>query len=671
MPLTAYFFLRPKCKSSIILRLELSGIIPNLCFMANENRNNKNPENVDSEPSNEKWSKETVYNLWYAFLGVIIILLVHDLIVQAQTRDLSYNKFLSFLEQGKVESIKVGEQTIEGTLKKQVKGKTRFVTPRVSPELAEKFSKYDVKFRGTVRNKFLENLLSWLVPAIILIAIWFFFFRKFAARQGMGQMMQAGGDKSKIYVEKDTGVTFDDVAGVDEAKREVKEVIDFLQHSAEYSRLGATIPKGMLLVGPPGTGKTLMARAIAGEADVPFLSISGSEFIEMFVGVGAARVRDLFKKAKQDAPAIIFIDELDSLGKSRSGGGPGQGLHGEQEQTLNQLLEEMDGFDPKIGVVMIGATNQPEVLDPALLRSGRFDRKVAVDRPNKKGRLKILELYIDKIKSDENLETEKIAAMTAGFSGADIANLVNEAALQATRRRADKVEMQDFEAAFERQVAGLEKKNRPINEEERKIVAHHELGHALVSMALPGTEPVQKISIIPRGIGALGYTMQRPTEDRYLMSRSEMENRIAGLLGGRVAEDVVFGEVSTGASDDLVKATDLARSMVVNYGMHDEIGNMSLEDPRGGFLSGGQEGQNQPMPPKPKKYSDRTAETIDTAVREIIDRAYQRAEMILEENKSLLEESAKNLLDQETFEADDLKKIQDDLKLPEKIKNAA
>src|SRR6266700_250605 len=461
--------------------------------------------------------------------------------------------------------------------------------------------------------------------------------------------MSIGKSKAKIYVEADTGVTFHDVAGVDEAKDELREVVDFLKSPADYGRLGGRMPKGVLLVGPPGTGKTLLAKAVAGEAKVPFFSISGSEFVEMFVGVGAARVRDLFQQAHQQAPAIIFIDELDALGRAR-GIGSYAGGHDEKEQTLNQLLVELDGFDSRSGLVILAATNRPEILDPALLRAGRFDRQVLVDRPDKKGRVQILGVHLKKVRLAPDTDPEQIAALTPGFTGADLANLVNEAALLATRRGGEAVTLADFTGAVERIVAGLEKKNRLLNPFERKVVAYHEMGHALVAMSLPGSDPVHKISIIPRGIGALGYTIQRPIEDRFLMSREELENKMAVLLGGRAAEHVVFGRLSTGAADDLAKVTEIARSMVMRYGMDERLGHIAYEGDRSAFLG---------VPPafQERRYSEDTAREIDRAVHDVVDQAFKRAVAILEERRATLEQGARNLLAKETLVEDDLRAL--------------
>jgi len=460
--------------------------------------------------------------------------------------------------------------------------------------------------------------------------------------------MSIGKSKAKIYVEADTGVRFDDVAGVDEAKDELREIVEFLKNPQQYGRLGARMPKGILLVGPPGTGKTLLAKAVAGQAKVPFFSISGSEFVEMFVGVGAARVRDLFEQARTKAPAIIFIDELDALGRAR-GFGP-YGGHDEKEQTLNQLLVEMDGFDARSGLVILAATNRPEILDPALLRAGRFDRQVLVDRPDKRGRVAILQVHLRNTRLAPGVDPEKIAALTPGFTGADLANLVNEATLLATRRGADAVTLEDFTNAVERMVAGLEKRNRLLNPKEREIVAYHEMGHALVAVSIPGTDPVHKVSIIPRGVGALGYTIQRPTEDRFLMTREELEDKMSVLLGGRAAELTVFGHLSTGAADDLRRVTDVARSMVTRYGMSERLGSVAYErDPRN-FLTG----PDLPMPHREETYAEETAAAIDQEVRSIVQSAMDRALAILRDKRDVLERSARKLLEKETLDENDL-----------------
>jgi len=602
--------------------------------------------------------KKTQFNVWYILLAVLGVLMLQNLWVQhRQVESIPYSEFQALLEQGEVEDIQIGEQQIRGKLRHPSEGKTIFVTARVDPTLAKDLAQYDTKFTGVVESHFFANLLSWVLPIIVFFGIWMFLFRRLAEKQGgLGGFMTVGKSKAKVYMERDTKVTFDDVAGVDEAKKELQEVVAFLQHPEKYGRLGARMPKGILLVGPPGTGKTLFARAVAGEAKVPFFSINGSEFVEMFVGVGAARVRDLFEQARQKAPCIIFIDELDALGRAR-GAFPAGGGHDEKEQTLNQLLAELDGFDPGLGVVLLAATNRPEILDPALLRPGRFDRHVLVERPDRTGRVAILKVHIKGVTLGSDVDIDAVAAITPGFSGADLANLVNEAAVLATRRDAQSVEMEDFNNAIERIVAGLEKKNRLLNPHEREVVAYHETGHALVALALPGTDPVHKISIIPRGIGALGYTIQRPIEDRYLMTRNELENKLAVLFGGRAAEILVFDELSTGAADDLAKATNIARSMVTRYGMEDRVGQMTYEDQPHSFL-----GTPYGTLPERREYSEETAREIDCAVREIVTSAFDRATEILTRHRKILEKTAKQLLDKETLTADELP----DLRSPKK-----
>jgi cell division protease FtsH len=496
------------------------------------------------------------------------------------------------------------------------------------------------------------TVLGWVVPSLGFLLLWMFMIRPMTGQGmgGLGGLMSVGKSRAKVYVETDTKVTFADVAGVDEAKDELREVVDFLKNPSVHSRLGARMPKGVLLVGPPGTGKTLLARAVAGEAGVPFFSISGSEFVEMFVGVGAARVRDLFVQARENAPAIVFIDELDALGRARGSFLPGGGGHDEKEQTLNQLLSELDGFDPTSGVVLLAATNRPEILDPALLRAGRFDRQVLVDRPDKQGRAQILQVHLKKIQLAPAVSVEAIAALTPGFSGADLANLVNEAALLATRRSGEAVTLEDFTQAIERIVAGLEKRNRILNPHERDVVAHHEMGHALVAMALPGVDPVQKVSIIPRGIAALGYTMQRPIEDRFLMDRAELVNRMTVLLGGRAAESLVYDQVSTGAGDDLAKATDIARSMVMRYGMDPTLGQVSYDEETTPLLGGGPQWHE-------RRYGEAAAAAIDAAVRTLIEDAFQRAVAILTEHRAVLERSAEALLTKETLSGEELSSL--------------
>jgi cell division protease FtsH len=586
--------------------------------------------------------KKVQFNFWYIIIAILGMMFLQNLYNQyTRVEPIPYSRFHTLLEQGRVAEVAITENHIYGTLKEAgSEGFKEFVTTRVEPELAEIFDKHNVTYTGVVKSTWLRDLLSWIVPMAVFIGIWLFIIRRMSGSMS-GGLMSIGKSRAKVYVEKETKVTFADVAGVDEAKEELLEIINFLKNPADYSSLGGRVPKGILLVGPPGTGKTLLARAVAGEAGVPFFSISGSEFVEMFVGVGAARVRDLFEQARQMAPAIIFIDELDSLGRAR--GAYGLGGHDEKEQTLNQLLAELDGFDPASGIVLLAATNRPEILDAALLRAGRFDRQVLVDRPDKVGREQILAVHLKKVKLNTDVKPEQIAALTPGFTGADLANLVNEAALLATRRKASAVTMDDFNNAIERIVAGLEKRNRLLNPNERRVVAFHELGHAMVALALPGTDEVHKVSIIPRGVGALGYTIQRPTEDRFLMTRVELENKMAVLLGGRAAEQVVFNEVSTGASDDLVRATDIARAMVLRYGMSDALGHVAYDRERSAFLQ-----QGFPVP-QSRDYSEETANKIDTAVRSLVDQALERAVGILRRNRALLDKTAEELLKTETL----------------------
>ena len=587
--------------------------------------------------------KKAQLNFWYIIIAIFGILLIQSMYSQyTKVEPIPYSRFHELLEQGKIAEIAITQNHIYGSLKeKGGDGIKDFVTTRVESDLAEQLDKHNVTYTGVVQSTWLRDLLSWILPMAVFIGIWLFLIRRMNPGGMTGGLMAIGKSRAKVFVEKETKVTFDDVAGVDEAKEELVEIINFLKDPQGYSRLGGRAPKGILLVGPPGTGKTLLARAVAGEAGVPFFSISGSEFVEMFVGVGAARVRDLFEQARQMAPAIIFIDELDSLGRAR--GAYGLGGHDEKEQTLNQLLAELDGFDAKSGVVLLAATNRPEILDPALLRAGRFDRQVLVDRPDKLGREQILAVHLKKVKLDSDVKPEQIASLTPGFTGADLANLVNEAALLATRRNGAAVTMNDFNNAIERVVAGLEKRNRLLNPVERRVVAFHELGHAMVALALPGTDEVHKISIIPRGVGALGYTIQRPTEDRFLMKKAELENKMAVLMGGRAAEQVVFNEISTGATDDLVRATDLARAMVLRYGMTNALGNVAYDRERSVFLQ-----PNIPLP-QSREYSEETAKVIDNTVRALVDRALERAISILKMNRNLLDRTAEELLKSETL----------------------
>ena len=591
--------------------------------------------------------KEFHINFWYVVAAILGVLMLRDLwVAQQQVETIPYSEFQRLLAEDKIAEVAIREGAIDGVFTEPRQGRTHFYTVPVAPELADTLAKHNVKFYAIRESGLLKSVLGWLLPTLGFFAIWWFFVRRMAGEAG-GGLMAIGKSKVKVYLEKDTKVTFADLAGVDEAKDELREIIAFLKDPQGYSKLGARLPKGVLLVGPPGTGKTLLARAVAGEAAVPFLSITGSEFVEMFVGVGAARVRDLFERARSLAPCIIFIDELDALGRAR--GSFVLGGHDEKEQTLNQLLAELDGFDPSRGIVLLAATNRPEILDPALLRAGRFDRQVLVDRPDKTGRIAILNVHLRKVKLAPDVIAEQVAALTPGFTGADLANLANEAALLATRRGAEAVAMDDFTQAIERIVAGLEKRNRLLNKHERDVIAHHEMGHALVAMALPGSDPVQKVSIIPRGVAALGYTIQRPIEDRFLMSVDELENKLAVLMAGRAAESIFFDHVSTGAADDLAKATDIARNMVARFGMDTTLGQVAYESDPSPFLG-------PPVQPQwhPHSYSEQTAAKIDAAVRKIVDDAFQRAVSLLRLNRELLAEGANALLSRETLGSSEL-----------------
>jgi cell division protease FtsH len=601
---------------------------------------------------------------WYLLAMVtLFVLLMQNFLGPGGVETISYSQFKSALKKGQIADVVIGESTIRGTLKpealneifplekikalgEKAKAPQPFIVVRVADSaLTSELEEAGIPFKGEVSSNWLTTLLSWVVPVLIFFVVWGYLLSRMGAGGGM---MQIGKSKAKVYIEKQTGVTFADVEGIDEAKEELMEVVEFLKHPEKYQRLGGHIPKGVLIVGPPGTGKTLLARAVAGEAGVPFFSITGSDFVEMFVGVGAARVRDLFSQAAEHAPSIIFIDELDALGKAR--GVNILASHDEREQTLNQLLAEMDGFDPNKGVIMMAATNRPEILDPALLRPGRFDRQVLVDRPDVRGREKILLLHAKKIKLSPAVDLGVVAAKTPGFVGADLANIVNEAALLAARQGKDAVAMADFDEAIERVVAGLQKKSRVMNPQEKKTVAYHESGHALVAELVPGADPVAKISIIPRGIAALGYTQQLPTEDRYLMTRSELLGRIYVLLGGRVAEEMVFGDISTGAQNDLQRATEIARTMVTQFGMSEKLGLVALEGPRTPLFL--------PIPMQSaKEYSDETARVIDAEVKQILERAHDKVREILASHRPALEELASLLLKKEVVERPELQAI--------------
>ncbi len=585
------------------------------------------------------------FSFWYFLIALLIISWLQDHMLEQQRVLLPYSQFKQLVQQGAVRNVILESEKIKGEITSgDLAGRT-FVTVRVEdPELVKLLDQHGVSYTGRLRNKWLEAVLSWLLPMAFFIAFWSFLMRRMGGPQGV---LSIGKARMKIYAEKEVGVTFDDVAGIEEAKVELQEIVEFLKNPEKFQRLGGKIPKGVLLVGAPGTGKTLLARAVAGEAGVPFFSMSGSDFVEMFVGVGAARVRDLFAQAKQNAPCIIFIDELDALGKAR-GLNP-MGGHDEREQTLNQLLVEMDGFEANSGVIIMAATNRPEILDPALLRPGRFDRHVAVDKPDIRGREAILKIHTRNVVLDDDVDLHKVAAMTPGFVGADLANLVNEAALLAARRNKDRVGMAEFEEAVDRIIGGLEKKNRAMNPKEKKIVAYHEAGHALVAMSVPHADPVNKVSIIPRGIAALGYTQQLPTDDRYLMTRQELLSRLYVLLGGRVAEEIVFGDVSTGAQNDLQRATDIARSMIVEYGMSEKLGPVSFSrEPQSPFLDVG-------WTPRPREFSEKTAEEIDAEIRALIENAHEKVRAILNEKRDVLERMAKDLLEKEVLEGDALR----------------
>ena len=566
--------------------------------------------------------KKNQWNTGYWIVAFLLLLSLQSYWQTAKTVEpVPYSEFEKALAEVRVAEVLVSDRTVTGRLKSpDSRGKTTIVATRVEPDLADRLSKYDVPYARVLESTWLRDVLSWILPAVAFFGVWFFLFRRFAEKQGMGGFLNIGKSRAKVFVEKNTGVTFADVAGGDEAKAELVEIVDFLKNPQDYGRLGARIPKGVLLVGPPGTGKTLLAKAVAGEAVVPFFSISGSEFVEMFVGVGAGRTR-------------------------------GVGGHDESEQTLNQLLTEMDGFDSSVGLIILAATNRPEILDQALLRAGRFDRQVLVDRPDKKGRLDILKVHVKKVTLAQDVDLEQVAALTTGFSGADLANRVNEAALAARRRRASAVELQDFTATIERIVAGLEKKSRVLNPKERETVAHHEMGHALVALALPETDPVHKISIIPRGIGALGYTLQRPTEDRFLMTRTDLEHKIAVLLGGRAAEKLVFGELSTGAADDLARATDIARDMITHFGMDEGLGYIAFEAQRPRFLD------TPELAHGGCRVAESTQARIDQAIRDIVMGVFEHAYRILDINRAVLERCACELLARETLDESDIRQL--------------
>jgi cell division protease FtsH len=585
-------------------------------------------------------------SLWYGLAFLLLLGLAQVYYLTPAGRSIPYSEFKTLLKDGQIVEVTIGDQQIRGTAKQEPR---QFTTTRVEdPKLTEELEARGVKYNGELTNRWLPELLGWIVPLLFFLGIWGFFFRRMSGAEG--GVMSFARSRAKIYADDEVKVRFTDVAGVDEAREELKEIVEFLKNPKKYTNLGGRIPKGVLLVGPPGTGKTLLARAVAGEAHVPFFSLSGSEFVEMFVGVGAARIRDLFQQAEAKAPCIVFIDELDALGKVRVQSPLGS--HEEREQTLNQLLAEMDGFDSRKGVIIMGATNRPEVLDPALLRPGRFDRQVLVDKPDIKGREEILRIHVKGVKVTDDVDLKVVAARTAGFAGADLANLVNEAALLAARSDKLAVDMRDFESAIDRLVAGLEKK-RVMSVKEREIVAYHESGHAIVATVLPGLDPVHKISIVQRGFGALGYTMQLPLEDRYLMQRHDLENQLAVLLGGRTAEEIALKEISTGAQNDLLRATDIARAMVTEFGMSDSLGAVNYDsNKRARFL-------DIPMPQERGLYAEDTAQQIDAEIKRILTQAHNTARSILASNMDKLERVTRRLLEVEVMEGEELRRLLD------------
>jgi cell division protease FtsH len=618
--------------------------------------------------------QKTQFSLVYVLIAAVVLSLVQSWLLAPQTIEIPMSQFIQLVREEKVDEVSVSDREIRGTLKPgalppapprpgdRVRtflgaaegGPVTFTTTRISGVddswLLKELETHKVKFRGRIENTFWRDLLfGWVVPLAIMAGIWIFLMRRIGG--GPTQALSFGRSKAKIYDRKELKTTFSDVAGVDEAKAELVEVVDFLRNPKKYQRLGGRIPKGVLLVGPPGTGKTLLARAVAGEADVPFFFLSGSEFVEMFVGVGASRVRDLFEQAKEKAPCIVFIDELDAIGKTRAGATGFVGGHDEREQTLNQLLAEMDGFDSSKGVIIMAATNRPEVLDPALLRAGRFDRQVVVDKPDVRGREAILRVHARNVKLAPNVDLHVLAARTPGMAGADLANIINEAALLAARKGKDAVEMADLEEAIDRVIGGLERRSRVLSEKERDIVAHHEIGHALIASSMPHADPVHKVTIIPRGVGALGATYQLPLEDRYLLTQRELEDRIGVLLGGRAAEEVVYGEISTGAHNDLDRATEMARLMVMQYGMSEKLGPMTFGGGQQAlFLKGSGISQE-------REYSEDTARAIDGETRAIIDRIYDRVRDLMTAKKAVLMAAAAELKQKETLEGDRLRQL--------------
>ena len=587
--------------------------------------------------------RRTHFTIWYVILVFLALSFLQQIFLAGAIQEISYGDFKRKLAEGEIKYVNISPQLIRGMLQNG----SSFSAIRVEdPELVAKLDAKSIDYAGKYENRLIAALLSWVVPLVFFFFIWQWAFKRMGPG---GAMMSFGKSKARVMAEDETKITFDDVAGIDEAKEELQEVVEFLKSSERFQRLGGKIPKGVLLVGAPGTGKTLLARAVAGEAKVPFFNMSGSDFVEMFVGVGASRVRDLFKQATEHAPCIVFIDELDALGKARAMNP--MGGHDEREQTLNQLLVEMDGFAPNTGVIIMAATNRPEILDPALLRPGRFDRQIAVDRPDVKGREAILRVHTRNVKLSEDADLSTLAARTAGFVGADLANLINEAALLAARHDKDSVGMAELDESIDRIVGGLQKKNRVISQKEKTIVAYHEAGHAIVAEIVPTGDPVHKVSIIPRGIAALGYTQQLPTDDRYLMTRTELEDKLCVLFGGRVAEEILFNDVSTGAQNDLQRATDIALSMVTEYGMSEKLGLRTFEkERRSAFM-------DMPMPTTARDYSEDKAKEIDEEVARILDEAHKRVQQILQDHRELLETLYQRLMQQEVVDGEELRKI--------------
>lgn len=605
------------------------------------------PKRVD--PSQRKMR----FSIWYFIVAMLFVSWIQGYMGGQQREKVSYSDFKQWVQQGKVENLVIGPEKITGNVKDKEGSVKPFVTIRVEdPKLVGELQEKGIEFSGYLENKWIALMISWLLPLAIMLFFWFYLIKRMSG--GPQGVLSLGKARVKVYGDKDVKITFKDVAGIDEAKSELEEVVQFLKDPEKSQRLGGRIPKGVLLVGAPGTGKTLLAKAVAGEAGVFFFSMSGSEFVEMIVGVGAARIRDLFKQAKEHAPCIIFLDEMDALGKAR-GLNP-TGGHDEREQTLNQLLVEMDGFDPRAGVIILAATNRPDILDPALLRPGRFDRHVAIDKPDIRGREAILKVHAKDVELGPDVDLKKVAAMTPGFVGADLANLINEAALIAARGDADEVTMANFGEAAERIIGGLERKNRAMSPKEKEIVAHHESGHAVVAMLLPSTDPVSKVSIIPRGIAALGYTQQLPTEDRYLMTRDELLDRLQVLLGGRAAEEVIFGDISTGAQNDLQRASDIARSMVMDYGMSDRLGLLTYTHQQSRYLDMG-------LSAGEREYSELTAQQIDEEKSRIIDEAHQKVLLKLKDHRHSLEKLAGILLEKESIDGEELKKFAEEVRV--------